>query len=439
MKDVITLEGLTSPDDSYSIVYPWLPKGTVTTVMGTDLFRFYGTADTDEGQGDLYRAAAVTLNANASDTGVTDGTAWAVRGEISARDVTHTVRPGYTLTGYVPMRSSRKIVLYPDGSFGKDVTGYTDTDGKWIAESSSVTFYALWQSNTCTVRFEGNVPSGTSSVLSGTMEDQTFARGTEPSLSRNAFSLPGYTFSGWNTSEDGTGTFAADQAPAAPLFAADTGTVTLYAQWTPITYSILFDPNGGSGSMAPQELTYDAPENLSLNTFIKTNAAFIGWNLNPDGTSESFSDGGQVVNLSEEADAKITLYAQWADLLLVTDPEDVTALPGEKATFSVKATGTGKLLYQWQIDRGSGWEDIPGATNPSYTTGTLKLAYSGYLYRCRVNDDRMSVTTKAAALTVTDIPPTGDTGRPFLYLVSALVTGVLLFRRKRYPAATIDK
>ena len=100
LKDVITLEGLTSSADSYSIVYPWLPKNTVTTVMDTDTMRFYGSAQTNEGQGDLYRATTIVLSANASGTGVSNGTAWAVKGETSARNVTPAVRPGYTLKGY---------------------------------------------------------------------------------------------------------------------------------------------------------------------------------------------------------------------------------------------------------------------------------------------------------------------------------------------------
>ena len=64
---------------------------------------------------------------------------------------------------------------------------------------------------------------------------------------------------------------------------------TIYAHWTVNTYSIVFDKNGGSGSMSNQSMTYDKASNLTTNT----------------------KDEESVKNLV--ASGSITLYAVWLD------------------------------------------------------------------------------------------------------------------------------
>ena len=67
-------------------------------------------------------------------------------------------------------------------------------------------------------------------------------------LSANTFTRAGYTFAGWNTAANGSGTPYADGATY-PFSAS----ATLYAQWSAIaTYTVTFNPNGGTGSMSPE-------------------------------------------------------------------------------------------------------------------------------------------------------------------------------------------
>lgn len=89
----------------------------------------------------------------------------------------------------------------------------------------------------------------------------------------------------------------------------------------------------------------------------------------------------------------------------ITDqPDNQTVNEGATATFTVAATGNGTLLYQWELDSGSGFADISGATSSSYTTPTLALADDGNQYRCTVTDDDGSLDSSAATLTVTPLP-----------------------------------
>ncbi len=141
----------------------------------------------------------------------------------------------------------------------------------------------------------------------GTMEDQTFAFNASANLTVNAFTRTGYTFAGWNTAADGSGTSYADEASYTMSVAAD---VTLYAQWSINTYVVQFNTNGGSGSMPDQSITYLASANLSANNYIiwKTGATFSGWNTAPDGSGTAY-ENGQSFTMS--AAANVTLYARW--------------------------------------------------------------------------------------------------------------------------------
>lgn len=62
---------------------------------------------------------------------------------------------------------------------------------------------------------------------SGEMKAQTAEEGTEITLTANAFTREGYTFSGWNTVADGKGTDHADKSTFKL-----TENITLYAKWT---------------------------------------------------------------------------------------------------------------------------------------------------------------------------------------------------------------
>jgi len=82
---------------------------------------------------------------------------------------------------------------------------------------------------------------------------------------------------------------------------------------------------------------------------------------------------------------------------VTTPPAAASVTAGQTATFSVVASGTAPLTYQWQ---GNG-TDIPGATAATYTTPTTTTAMSGQLYAVVIANAAGSVTSAAATLTVT--------------------------------------
>jgi alpha-tubulin suppressor-like RCC1 family protein len=85
---------------------------------------------------------------------------------------------------------------------------------------------------------------------------------------------------------------------------------------------------------------------------------------------------------------------------ITTQPAAVSVRAGETASFSVVATGTGTLGYQWY--RGSA--AISGATAASYTTAALTEADNGAAFSVVVSNAGVSTTSASATLTVTAAP-----------------------------------
>ena len=83
----------------------------------------------------------------------------------------------------------------------------------------------------------------------------------------------------------------------------------LHVNWEPITYTVRFNSNGGSGTMEDLTMTYDEAATLPANAFAN-GAKFIGWSLSKTG-SINFKDGAMVRNLSETDGDTVTLYALW--------------------------------------------------------------------------------------------------------------------------------
>ena len=78
------------------------------------------------------------------------------------------------------------------------------------------------------------------------------------------------------------------------------------------SYTIVFDANGGTGTMADQTIRLGASEALSTNAFTNNDCSFGGWNTQADGSGTSYTNREIVSNLGNDGDV-ITLYAQWIE------------------------------------------------------------------------------------------------------------------------------
>lgn len=121
----------------------------------------------------------------------------------------------------------------------------------------------------------------------------------------------GYTFKEWNTKSDGTGTKLSTNATYTHTVAA---TNTVYAIYTPNKYTVKFDPNGGTGSMADQDFIYGTSQNLTANAFTNIGYSFNGWNTKAAGTGVQYADQASVHNLTTTNNGTVNLYAQWTEI-----------------------------------------------------------------------------------------------------------------------------
>jgi len=102
--------------------------------------------------------------------------------------------------------------------------------------------------------------------------------------------------------------------------------------------------------------------------------------------------------LSASATLKVILLPS-----ITTQPASVSVVSGRPARFTIKATGTAPLTYQWQIssDGGAHWTDIAKATTPTFSIPKTTVPMNGQQFRCIINNPSATpVTSDPATLTV---------------------------------------
>ena len=225
-------------------------------------------------------------------------------------------RTGYTYQGWAT--TAEGDAEYADGETVSNLTA---------TANGTVNLYAVWTANPYTVTFDANGGTGDA------MASQGFTYGTEQNLPNGSYTRTGYTFLGWSTNPQATSATYADGASVSNL--ATDGTLALYAVWRPNAYTIRFLPNGAEGEMADQAATYDTVANLKANVFTKEGYWFVGWCLDEVG-AVSFTNRQEVLNLTANDGAVVTLVAKWADAWYVNAATGDDANEGFKAEQPLK-------------------------------------------------------------------------------------------------------
>ena len=159
---------------------------------------------------------------------------------------------------------------------------------------------------------------------------------------RECYEFGGWAFEGSGTFIDGVYTFGIESD-------------TLTAQWNSINYTISFNANGGTGSMASQSFTSGQSQSLRGNVFNKDGYVFCGWSTTPDGDVE-YIDGQTVLNLTSINNDVITLYAQWTNTYytaMITVMSTNGGMPGSpnKANMTISAMPESTIVIANEIDK----------------------------------------------------------------------------------------
>ena len=200
------------------------------------------------------------------------------------------VRDGYTFTGW---KRADNQQAYGDGQWVTNLT--TQPNG-------IVTMVAQWSANEAHIRYNPNPPAGKTTGGQGTPNWDGHT-GDTPAIGGNGWTIDGYTFAGWTTSPDGSGT---KYAPGASWTA--NGTLTLYAQWTPGEAGLTYDGNGATGGKTdPQNGVTDQKVNVRQNGFTRDGYTFVRWDTQADCRGKAVNPGDKWT-----LQGSSTLYACWA-------------------------------------------------------------------------------------------------------------------------------
>ena len=135
-------------------------------------------------------------------------------------------------------------------------------------------------------------------------------------LTRNSFTRPGFTFAGWNTAANGSGTAYADGA----TYASPPTPRCSPSGRDPEQHGARSTATAAAGSIADE--TDNVPTALTGNCFTRAGFTFAGWNTAANGSGTAYADGA---TYPFTADA--TLFAQWTASRPSPSPSTATAAP----------------------------------------------------------------------------------------------------------------
>lgn len=264
---------------------------------------------------------------------------------IDGKTGTHTIASG---TKTITRETSAKSVTC-SASFSFNLTWSGTAMG---VKTCSLT-YSIPYRSAYAIKFNANGGSGAPSTQNKWHDISTTLSSTKPTRT-------GYTFKGWGTSASDT---SVDYAPGASYTA--NKSITLYAIWSPYTYAVTYNANGGTGAPSNQTKKYGTTLKLSSVEPTRTNYAFIGW-----GTSASAKTVAYAAGANYTANAAIALYAIWE--LNYTKPR-ITSFSITRCTSDGSASDEGTyalVKFDWACDRTVSKVVIECADANGYVTPT---------------------------------------------------------------------
>lgn len=159
------------------------------------------------------------------------------------------------------------------------------------------------------------------------MQQQEYTYGKSIPLAENMYTKRGYHFSKWTIQEDGSGESFENKQEILNYTTEHNAVISLYAQWEPNTYTMVFDSQGGTCSINEKAVIFDSKIG-TLPVPKKLNYKFLGWydSLNGEQISEE---------TLYDKDRNITVQAAWK--LEIKDMGDAVHIrPGEDGVFGTE-------------------------------------------------------------------------------------------------------
>ncbi|WP_284651798.1 InlB B-repeat-containing protein [Flavobacterium terrisoli] len=318
----------------------------------------------------------VTYDANGGTGSQTDPSSPYVSGStVTVLGLGSITRTGFTFTGWNTAANGSGTSYAPNVTF---------------TISGNTTLFAQWIVTTYTVTYDNNTGTGSQSD-----PNSPYVTGsTVTVLGAGSMAKTGYTFAGWNTVANGSGTSYAPN---------DTFTIlantTLFAQWNINSYSLTYDSNGGTGTQTDPNSPYNYNTSatvLGIGSVVNPGFSFTTWNTQADGLGTDYNPGSSITMTADTV-----LYAQWISLAAPSCPDATNITPtaaqivcqgnaSNQLTANITlagTTGTPTLSYQWYYNATnsnlvSTATLISGATSATYTPLSTSAEIGTRYYFC---------------------------------------------------------
>lgn len=301
-----------------------------------------------------------------------------------------------------------------------DETGtYYNADDDIASITSDMTLYAVWKHLVTLAVNDANMGSITSATY---VEAEPYGNHAAGS----AFVSPGYVTDRNHITVEATPNtgYHFDTSIAKPwgggtdetnnpatFWVGDNKTYT--AHFAANTYKVVFNANGGTGTMSNQSFTYgESAKTLTTNAYTRSGYAFDGWNTAADGSGTSYTNGQSVQNLTSEHEGTYTLYAQWTQTAAITvtfvDNHSKGTMPAAVESSTLAATGVldkrptgvadGYSFKEWCTDAEL---TIPAVAGTTITENTTLYANYTINSAITVSPAASSTLVKGASVTST--------------------------------------
>ena len=149
------------------------------------------------------------------------------------------------------------------------------------------------------------------------------------------------------------------------------------------TYTVKFNANGGTGTMADEKFTYGIAQSLTANVFKKDGCTFAGWATSADG-DKVYDDKQSVSNLTDTPGGTVTLFAVWKEALyMVIDLSGGTSAKSYPVSYldAVPSGGwgnayKGKKLVVRRVLKGS--NSVAGSMSTDMWVGIFEVTQLQY-------------------------------------------------------------
>ena len=320
-----------------------------------------------------------------------------VIGEIVTLPTTSSTKTGYTFGGW-----SNNGVTYPAG-------------GTFTVGDGNSAFVAVWTSNSNIITYNGNGATGGTVPANGSFTTGSVSPFTVSTNSGNLVKN-GFTFDGWYTTASGSGGTGYAVSPAG-TFVTDTN-VTLYAKWSPASYTITYNTDGGS--TAPSQTTNAYGSTVTLPSApTKAGSNFLGWETGSGASANLFAPGGSY----SMGSSAVTFIARWSGVSYAityalnggsgSAPTQSNVSSGGSFTTAATPTKSGFTF--------TGWSDGATTTNASTlitnVSGNITLTAQWTISAPGIPGTPTATPGNGSA-TITIVAPTSG-GTPSSYTVTA--------------------